>query len=204
MTSKEWLTRSLLYISPFYLLRVRNLKKNRPLKLNIGCGKVKFQRWINIDINSDADLVLDLRKSLPFNENSVDFIYSEHFLEHLTFEESSKVLKEIYRCLKKGGVTRIATPDLDYVIQKYIENWSDQDWLRLPEYGFIKTRGNMLNVSFRYWGHKYLFNEEDLRSHLINAGFKIIKRCDLNQSSFEALRDLETRSDSKLIFEAIK
>ena len=142
------------------------------MKLNIGCGKVKFERWINIDINSNADLVLDLRKGLPFTEDSVDFIYSEHFLEHLTFEESSKVIKEIYRCLKKGGVTRIATPDLDYVINKYVGNWKDQDWLRSPDFAFIKTRGNMLNVSFRYWGHQYLFNEEDLKNHLTIAGFE--------------------------------
>ncbi len=99
---------------------------------------------------------------MPFNGNSVDFIYSEHVLEHLTFEEGEKVFREFYRCLKVGGVLRIAMPDLDYVMQKYHADWKNQDWLSWPEYEFIKTRGQMINISFRWWGHKYLYNEEDL------------------------------------------
>ena len=33
------------------------------------------------------DFMWDLRKPLPLPENSVDFIYNEHFLEHLTADE---------------------------------------------------------------------------------------------------------------------
>jgi predicted SAM-dependent methyltransferase len=196
--------RALRYLSPVNLSKVAKLKKMRPLKVNIGCGKIKYEGWINIDIDHDADIVLDVRKGLPFDDESVDFIYNEHFLEHLTFEESSKLLGEIYRCLKKDGVVRIATPDLDYVIQKYCKDWKDQDWLQNSNYDYIKTKGNMINVSFREWGHKYLFNEEDLRKHLLGAGFKFIERCTINQSHYVELRGLETRSDSKLIIEATK
>ena len=196
--------RGLIYVSPVSRLKAAKLKRLRPLKLNIGCGKVKFEGWINIDIEPGADIVLDVRKGLPFEENSVDFVYNEHFLEHLTFEDSSKFLREIYKCLKKGGVVRIATPDLDYVLQKYSEDWKDQDWLHTSNYDYIKTKGNMINVSFREWGHKYLFNEEDLRNHLLDAGFKSLEKCVINQSNNVELRGLETRPDSKLIIEATK
>lgn len=192
-------------VSPNYRLKVSKLKRLKPLKLNLGCGKVRFKGWVNIDIDHTSDIVLDLRKPLPFQAESVDFVYNEHFIEHLTFEESSRVLAEIHRCLKKDGVLRVATPDLDYVIEKYgSTDWRNQDWLTLPGYDYIKTRGCMINTSFRAWEHKYLFNEEDLTDVLRSAGFKYIKRCNFRTSSNGELQGLETREDSKLIIEAIK
>ena len=194
--------RKMILLSPGKRIKVARFKKYDSLKLNIGCGKVKISGWVNIDIKLGADLVIDVRKKLPFNDNSVDFIYNEHFLEHLTFKEGEKVLRECYRCLKKGGVLRIATPDLDYVIQKYNADWKNQDWLYWPEYKFIQTKGRMINTAFKWWGHKYLYNEEDLRNQLIKAGFSKIMRCYWNKSNYTELCNLETRKDSKLIMEA--
>ncbi len=185
-------------------LKVVKLKKKQHLKLNIGCGKVKYDGWVNIDIDYNADLILDTRKGLPFKENSIDFIFSEHFVEHLTFEESQKLLRECYKCLKAGGTIRTATPDLDYIVSKYGTDWKNQDWINWPEYNFIKTKGRMLNISFREWGHKYLFNAEDLQNHLVSVGFKNTIRCDQNRSTHKELCNLETRTDSKLIMEATK
>jgi len=184
--------------------KVAKFKKMRPLKLNVGCGNAKLPGWVNIDIEPGAELVVDIRKGLPFDDDSVDFIYNEHFLEHVTFEEGEKVLREFRRCLKKGGVLRIAMPDLDYIIQKYNTDWKNQDWLSWPEYEFVKTRGQMLNISFRWWGHKYLYNEEDLKNQLIKAGFLKIMRCNWNKSNHAELYNLQTRKDSKLIMEAEK
>jgi predicted SAM-dependent methyltransferase len=197
-----------IYKKIFYFnnkLKIRNLRKADALKLHVGCGKVKFPGWVNIDIEPGAaDLIIDVRKGLPFDDESVDYIYNEHFIEHLTYEECEKVLQEFWRVLKKGGVLRIATPDLDYIIDRYINNWRDQEWLTWPEYSFIKTRGEMLNISFRWWGHKYLYNEEDLRNQLKKANFKKIVRCEWGKSKHASLCGLETRKDSKLILEAEK
>ena len=112
---------------------------------------------------------------------------------------------EFRRCLKKGGVLRIAMPDLDYIVEKYNTDWKNQDWLSWPGYEFIRTRGRMVNVVFRWsWGHKYLYNEEDLRAQLTGAGFQRIVRCEWNKSSHSELAGLETRRDSILIIEATK
>jgi predicted SAM-dependent methyltransferase len=174
-----------IYKKIFYFnnkLKIRNLRKADALKLHVGCGKVKFPGWVNIDIEPGAaDLIIDV-----------------------TYEECEKVLQEFWRVLKKGGVLRIATPDLDYIIDRYINNWRDQEWLTWPEYSFIKTRGEMLNISFRWWGHKYLYNEEDLRNQLKKANFKKIVRCEWGKSKHASLCGLETRKDSKLILEAEK
>lgn len=189
---------------PTEYLKVTKFKKLRPLRLNVGCGKAKVSGWVNIDIEPGADAVIDVTKGMPFDDRSADLIYCEHFLEHLTFEKGEKVLKEFYRCLRIGGVLRIAMPDLDYIIWKYNTDWKSQEWLSWSGYEFIKTKGQMINVGFRFWGHKYLYNEEDLKSQLICAGFEKIVRCDWSESSHRDLSGLETREDSKLIMEAMK
>jgi predicted SAM-dependent methyltransferase len=198
-----WIYGRIALISPLNSFKVAKFKKYTSLKLNVGCGKAKLAGWVNIDIEPGADLVIDVRKGLPFGDNSLDFIYSEHVLEHLLYEEGEKLLKECRRCLKKGGALRLAMPDLDYIIQKYNTDWENQDWLLWPEYEFIKTKGQMINIGFRWWGHKYLYNEEDLRNQLIGAGFQKVARCNWNESSHAELSGLETRRDSKLIMEAI-
>jgi predicted SAM-dependent methyltransferase len=180
------------------------MSAERRLRLNLGSGKAKLLDWINIDLIPSADLVWDIRRGLPFKTGTVDLIYNEHFLEHLTYDQAGSFLKECWRCLKDDGVLRIATPDLDHVIRKYCSDWKNQDWLTWPEYQFISTRGMMLNVSFRWWGHQHLYNEEDLRTCLIRASFKNVIRCEWNQSTRLELKGLETRKDSVLIVEASK
>lgn len=184
--------------------RLKKFRSKRPIKLHIGCGKVKLVGWINIDIKPPADLMIDVVKGLPFEKSTVSFIYSEHFIEHLNYEEAKIFLKECYRILEKDGVLRIATPDLDNIVQKYSSDWWNQEWLKWPEYSWIKTKGMMLNQAFHGWEHKYLFNEEDLRNLLVEAGFTSIKRVEWGISNFVELKGLETRKDSKLIFEARK
>lgn len=189
---------------PAKYFRLPLFRKMRPLKLNIGCGKVKYPGWVNIDMEPGADLVIDIRKGLPFDDGSVDLIYCEHVIEHFTYEDGEKVLKEFKRCLNEKGVVRIAVPDLDYVIAKYNGDWKNQDWLSWPEYAFIKSKGRMINVGFRWWGHQYLYNEEDLEGQLRKAGFAAVSRREWCVSPREGLSGLETRKDSTLIMEAEK
>jgi predicted SAM-dependent methyltransferase len=173
-------------------------------KINLGCGKVKLNSWINIDINPDADIILDLKIGLPFKDNSIQYIYSEHVFEHFTYDEGHRLLKECYRVLSDDGIMRISMPDLDYIIEKYLHDWKNQEWLTWPEYSFIQSKGMMLNIYFHWWDHKYLYNEEDLRNQLLNVKFKKIFRCEWSKSNCPVLCNLETRQDSKLVIETHK
>lgn len=174
------------------------------MKLNLGSGSVLLEGWINIDILPVADFQHDLTKPLPYANNSVGFIYSEHFIEHIEYHQAQSLLKECFRVLKKGGVLRIATPDLDYVMEKYQGNWEKQEWLKHDDYRFIKSRGRMINYAFRAWGHKHLWNEEDLMDSFFESGFAMPYREELNHSLYNELCNLETRADSKLIMECVK
>lgn len=188
--------------------------KKRKVMLNVGCGTDYKRSWINIDNNSDnnidankLDLNWDLRNPLPFPENSVDFIYNEHFIEHLTVEEGQAAVRDFMRVLKPGGVLRMATPDLEITIDKYLNIPLDKDpTIRNFHLDFIKTRAERINISFRWWGHKWLYDWEELERRMLEIGLdkKQLKRCKLNKSKYAELQNLETREESKLIIEVTK
>jgi len=126
-------------------------------------------------------------------------------MEHITVGEAEVCLADWRRVLEPGGVLRIATPDLEYLVERYGSGrWREQEWLSLPEYRFIRTRAEMLNVAFRWWGHRYLYDAEELERRLRDAGFGTVRRCAYRESTVPELAGLETRPDSRLILEAVR
>ncbi len=63
---------------------------SEPYKIHVGCGQNVLSGWINIDLSqySKYVFVLDVRNGVPTVDETVKYIFSEHFLEHLTKEES--------------------------------------------------------------------------------------------------------------------
>ena len=192
-------------IGPLAWLKLRRLP-TRGLMLHLGCGTIRLDAWVNIDLETpQADIHLDITRGLPFAAGSARRIYHEHVMEHITVDEGIACLKDWFRLLEPGGVLRIATPDLGYVVERYSgSDWRDQEWLRLPDYAFIRTRGEMLNTSMRWWGHQYLYDEEELRRRMTDAGFDAVRRCAIGLSTVPELTRLETREDSKLILEGVR
>jgi predicted SAM-dependent methyltransferase len=182
------------------------------LKIQLGSGKNHFKGWINTDIRPakqdfgvDPDHYLDVTQPLPVKDGSVKYLYSEHLVEHLSQETNQKLFREAYRALDQGGVMRIATPDLATLVTKYqSKKWRQQDWLLWPEYQFIATPAEMLNVALRWWGHQYVFDYQELARLLKEAGFTKIKRVEWGKSQHLELKARETRPDSTLVVEATK
>ena len=92
-------------------------------RLNIACGGRYHKDWINIDFNPVSKEVkkVNVLDGLPFEDNSIDVVYSSHFLEHLTQEQADFVLKESQRILKKDGIIRIVVPDLENICKEYLK-----------------------------------------------------------------------------------
>jgi predicted SAM-dependent methyltransferase len=83
---------------------------------------------------------------LDFEDNTFDFIFSEHFLEHLFLDEAFELLKECYRILKPNGVVRIVVPDSDLRTYEKIEPLSNiKSWTH-PE--THKTRWSIYSLPF--------------------------------------------------------
>lgn len=81
----------------------------KTIKLNIGAGQTYIPEFINIDISEKANISLDLSKDiLPFESDSVDFVFSYHTLEHVP--NYLFALAEIHRVLKHGGKFLVGLP----------------------------------------------------------------------------------------------
>jgi len=200
-TGLIWQARLLYYP---YLIRFFLFSKDKPPRLHVGCGKNYFNGWINADIDPCAELIVFLEKKLPFPNDSLERIYSEHVLEHLPYETGVFFLKEAHRTLKPGGIIRIAMPDLDDLIDGYQKDWRRFDWVNWKEFAFIKTKAEMINIAFRWWRHQHLYNREELTRALTDAGFSKFDFVEHSKSRHSDLKSLETRLDSQLIVEAVK
>lgn len=80
-------------------------------KLNLGCQTNYLEGYINLDIDPevDPDILHDLNFfPYPFKDNHFDEVYMSHILEHL--EDVHRVMKEVCRITKKGGIIYIRVP----------------------------------------------------------------------------------------------
>jgi len=79
-------------------------------KLNIGCGNRKREGWVNLDIDPlcNPDIVRDVDKGLPFDDNSFDEVYCSHVLEHV--QDAYFLMKEMHRICVNGSKIKIIVP----------------------------------------------------------------------------------------------
>ena len=86
--------------------------RTSPVKLDIGCGPNKIGGdWIGLDriAYDGVDMVGDVFDVLgDIESESVDKIYTSHFLEHI--DNTEQFLSECERVLKQGGDLEIVVP----------------------------------------------------------------------------------------------
>jgi predicted SAM-dependent methyltransferase len=169
-------------------------------KLHLGCGNYVLEGWLNSDLipKSAGVMHLDATKPFPIDNNTFDYVFSQHMIEHVSYEEGYSMLRESYRILKEDGRIRISTPDIRFLIdlyrddlsslqRRYVE-WSISRHIRHAPYN---DRIFVVNNYFRDWGHKFIYDEESLRRSLEKAGFMRVVKCHLHESDESALRELE-------------
>lgn len=171
------------------------------LKVHLGCGDNIFHGWTNVDIEGPAQIKADLSQNVPFNDNSVDFVYSEHFIEHIPRDRGLWFLQQCKRILKPDGIIRIATPDLKIYCQEYMAKRLDR-WRTHWQPG---TPCQMVNEGMRRWGHQFIYDDAEMFMIFREAGFSNTVKCEYRQSSHQDLKNLETRPNwEDLYFEACK
>jgi len=86
------------------------------VKIDVGCGSKVKDGFLGVDIIRfpGVEYVCDVRKGLPFENDSVDEIWCQNFLEHLTnldgkFERVA-LFNEFYRVLKPGAKATVIIP----------------------------------------------------------------------------------------------
>jgi SAM-dependent methyltransferase len=110
------------------MMQIDLISKGNSLKLvNLGCGNYFHPEWINIDKYSFSAQVIayDVMQGLPFDDRSINAVYSSHLIEHLPLERIEFLCREVFRVLKPEGIFRVVTPDLEAIVRTYLEKLHD-------------------------------------------------------------------------------
>jgi len=199
-------------------LQVGALDRRHPSCLNTDlCGLIdlsltetRMDRIFRVD--GEAYFVqMDATRPLPFADAVFDWVYAEHFIEHITLREAIGWLREVRRLLRPDGLVRLTTPDLGRYAAAYAAG--DQAFFaahsaRLEKYGFppMETRPAwMVNQIFQFWGHKWIYDADELRHAAVEAGFPAggFRRCAFREGRLPkvAALDYELRNDETIYVE---
>jgi len=187
----------------------------KPVCLNLGCGPSGVNGWINFDwgmlplmakfepvlkllvkfgwLNKNYLVkwpkfkLVDIRKRLPLDDKSVDFIYCSHVLEHFEKWETEMILKECQRVLKKSGMMRIVLPDLDKLVSKYKVGGAEKFCREF--YGFDKDVKNWQKIFIR--GHQWMYDRATFVDLLKKTGFKKIELSERLKSKMPDVEKLD-------------
>lgn len=151
------------------------------INLHLGCGRLKLDNFINVDITSEtADMKLDINDLSIFKNRSVNEIYICHVLEHINRKQILNLILEWNRVLQKNGILRIAVPDFEKVVKIYQKNNDISQII-----GFLNG-GQRDEYDFHYLN----FDFEILKEILNTCGFDNVERYD----AFEFLGDKDDYS----------
>jgi predicted SAM-dependent methyltransferase len=201
-----------------WLFRRSYFRGKRHLKINVGCGMNAAPGWVNIDLEGAAGVFIwDCRRSMPFDDGSVESIFAEHVFEHLDADGATKFLRECKRCLQEGGLLRLVVPDAGRYLHLYSGDWAGFLPVRplFEEGGYYrdrwlnriyKTKMEFVNEVFRQGTqHKYAYDAETLILRLKEAGFsKVIEKSYRMTCGHDAPLDTAERASESLYVEAIR
>jgi SAM-dependent methyltransferase len=137
----------------------------------------------------------DLAIKLPLHENTVDFIYSSHFFEHLFKDDAANLLKACAQALKPGGTIRISIPDLAYAVSLYGLGKKTE---MLEDYFFVAGKGSYLAR------HKYMYDFDLIKTALEQAGFSGVTRCEYQRGATPDIELLDIYPEVSLFVEAVR
>jgi predicted SAM-dependent methyltransferase len=209
--------------------------RKKSKKLHLGCGLNTPVDWVNLDGSFNAwltkypiirkisalvgivsrdkiaipwskdILIHDVRKPLPFADNSMEVVYASHLLEHLYCDEAEKLLRECFRVLSPGGVLRLMVPDLQDSILQYLEQkQSDTKETKYPADVFIESLsmrplttpvGNWIYKTYNalkdFHSHKWMYDAESLEGRLRRVGFVEVGKKALHESRIKDIKLIE-------------
>jgi predicted SAM-dependent methyltransferase len=175
----------------------RYLREHADPCLQIGSGPVSLPGWLNSDLVA-GDVYLDVTRPLALPDASMAYVFGEHVIEHVPEDTGRRVLAEMFRILRPGGVLRLTTPDLQKIIALYEDR---NPAMSREEYvGFLdaitgkrhERACQLFNDFMRMWGHAWVYDEEDLAAKLREAGFVDVARREFGSSPHGPLNGLES------------
>lgn len=191
------------------------LRSHEVRKLQLGTGSNPRAEWLNTDVvdyrRRNEVVYLDARRPFPLPDRSFDLVFCEHMIEHLTYGEGRRCLRECHRVLRSGGRIRVATPSLDRLILLYGNELTDlqRRYMRWSLETFVHEAdaylpGFVLNNMFWNFAHRFVYDEATLRHALESAGFVDAEAWPVGESGDRRLVGLERHMRSVAEFNAFE
>lgn len=143
------------------------------MKLNLACGQMYLDGYINIDnlsmyngsmkVDQEGDVF-----TLEWEDNTVDEILLSHFAMYIGLEEMPILLKRWHGWMKEGADIIIETGNVKSIAKFILEN-DDPDKINSSN-GVMQLFGWQTTA-----GHKWAWCPETLAQQLHLAGFKDIR-----------------------------
>jgi hypothetical protein len=109
---------------------------NKYTKVNLGCGGIHMEGYLNVDINDPCDIKMDMHR-LGFVDNTIEEVACHHALEHFPEYDVIGILQEMHRILVPDGKLLLEVPDLEWILQ---------DWLATPETDELKWGFKLMTI----------------------------------------------------------
>jgi len=150
---------------------------------------------------------IDIRKKLPLSDHCVDWVYAEHLIEHVKLGEAIAWLSEVRRVLSPGGLLRLTTPDIGTYAASYVHGDGFFSEHRRRMGSTMPSRpAFMMNQIFYLYGHQWIYDEDELRYALAEAGYAMdnvhSRKFGEGARPDIALLDREVRNDETIYLEA--
>jgi SAM-dependent methyltransferase len=130
----------------------------QPVRIDLGCGANKKTGFLGLDFVDapGVDHVLDLTKDrYPFDDASVDEVFSAHFLEHI--EAPNNVFSEIGRIAKDGARIEFWTPYAfsdEASLYGHLHYLTEEEWLH---FGVLHRDAHVQMLGGRWLLHRINF-----------------------------------------------
>jgi predicted SAM-dependent methyltransferase len=211
MTMVKNILRTLsLPVRPFLVSRY--IKSHAVRKLQIGAHVCLLPGWLNSDLYPQSldSIALDATRAFPIPDGSFDYVFSEHQMEHIPYDDALAMLSECRRILRRGGKIRVAVPSLDRLVELFRPEQSDvqQQYVRYSAnfwWPSVQDPGPCFafNSAFMYWGHKFLYDQATLRRALESVGFTQIQFFAPGVSDDQNLLGIEARTSEMDFYETV-
>lgn len=161
------------------------INKDGKRYVNLGCGVNTSKEFINVDTIPLPHIhhINNIQKLFMFPNNSVDFIYASHAMEHIPRSKLVKSLKDWYRVLKPGGVLRFGVPNFDKLIEVY----------QASERNVDSIINQLMGSEGEHDDHHTIWNLEYAKTILKETGFKEIREWDYKNIEHHDFKDKTSR-----------
>lgn len=131
------------------------------ISVDLGCGARKREGYIGLDSASleGVDIVCNIEEGLPFEDNSVDIIWSSFMFEHVS--NPIFLFQELFRICKNDAIIEFRVPYYQSISQykdpthktiitpETMQYFTNDKWYG-SDYG-INTNFKTLNVEYEYF-----------------------------------------------------